>query len=72
MGVSMTRCGPNSCALVLGHFFAHDEDVAVAAHFLGHRLVQRLPDGHFHHFDTGGEIRVGSGFEFRGSNSGRG
>ena len=57
-------------ALVLGDLLAHDEDVAIAAHFLGHRLVQRLPDGHLDHLDTRRQIRVGGGLEFRCSNGG--
>ena len=33
-------------ALVLGDLLAHDEDVAVAAHLLGHGVAQRLAHGH--------------------------
>ena len=51
IGVSITRRGAELVeqaladlvgALVLGDLLAHQEDVAVAAHLLGHRVAQRL------------------------------
>ena len=76
IGVSTTRCGAEFLqqalgdlvgALILGDFLAHDEDVLVAAHLLGHRLVQRLADGHLDHLDAGRQIGIGGGLEFRRS-----
>ena len=54
IGVSMTRLAPNSCrqtlgnlvgTLVLGDFLAHDEDIFIGAHFLGHGIAQRFAHG---------------------------
>ncbi len=45
-------------ALVFGHFLAHDEDVVVGAHFLGHGVAQRFANGHGDHFGAGGDFRI--------------
>ncbi len=68
IGVSMTRLrtellqqalGDLVGALVLGDFLAHDEHVAVAAHFLGHGVAQRLAHRCRHHFGAGRNVGIG-------------
>ena len=53
IGVSITRFGAELVeqalrdlvgALIFGDFLAHHEHALVAAHFLGHRVAQRLAD----------------------------
>jgi hypothetical protein len=79
IGVSITRLAPNSCsrpwrdlvgALVLGDFLAHQEDVLVAAHLLGHRVAQRLAHGHVDHLGALGHFGIGA--TGRGGGRGRG
>ena len=49
-------------ALVLGDLLAHDEDVGVAAHLLGHGIAQRLADGGRDHCRALGDLgRAGRG-----------
>ena len=68
IGVSITRAraeflqqalGDLVGALIFGDLLAHDEDVGVAAHFLGHGVAQRLAHGHGDHFGAGSKFRLG-------------
>ncbi|MCY1300269.1 hypothetical protein D9M70_498300 [compost metagenome] len=52
-------------ALVLGDFFAHDENVVAQAHFFGHGVAKRFANGHRHHFSASGDRRIGSHFDLR-------
>ena len=42
--------------LIFGHFFADDEYVAIAAHFLGHRIPKRFAHRHLNHFGPSGHF----------------
>ncbi|MCY1227703.1 hypothetical protein D9M72_399890 [compost metagenome] len=52
-------------ALVLGDFFAHDENVVAQAHFFGHGVAKRFANGHRHHFGAGRDCRIGGNFNLR-------
>ena len=43
-------------ALVLSDFLAHQEHLAVLAHFLGHGITQGFAHGHGDHFGSGGNF----------------
>ena len=48
-------------ALIFRDLFAHQEHVGVAPHLLGHRVAQRVADGHGHHLGACGHLRIGLG-----------
>ena len=76
IGVSTTRRGAEFLqqalrdlvgALILGDLLAHDEDVLVAAHLLGHGVAQRFAHRGRHHLGAGRNVGVGDGLGVRGS-----
>ena len=46
-------------ALIFRDLLAHDEDIGIAPHLLGHGIAQRLADGHCHHLGTLGHLWIG-------------
>ena len=48
-------------ALIFGDLLAHDEDVGVAPHLLGHGVAQRFADGLRDHLGAFGHFRIGLG-----------
>ncbi len=46
-------------ALVLGDLLAHQEDVRIAPHLLGHGVAQRVAHGDAHQLGACGDLRVG-------------
>ena len=56
-------------ALIFGDLFAHDEDIAVAAHFFGHGVAQRFANGGHHHRRAGWNFSHGG---CRGDGGGHG
>jgi hypothetical protein len=52
-------------ALVLGHFLAHQEDVRIAAHFLGHGVAQGVTDRHLHQFHALRQLGILQRFRHR-------
>ena len=54
-------------ALIFGDFLAHDEDVAVAAHFLGHGVAQGFAHGHGDHLGAFRNVGIGGDFGVAGA-----
>jgi len=46
-------------ALVFRDFLAHYKNAVVAAHFLGHRVTQRIAHGDLDHLRAGGNFGIG-------------
>ncbi len=44
--------------LIFGNLFTHHEHIAVATHFLGHRVAQGFAHGHGDHLGAGRKIRI--------------